>query len=101
MNSPVPLPTKFETGEDYTNICENFLLPLFKRQAEKIRKLIDETHTLIKDNPQIDEEKLNLLINQLKDCTVFSLPDSNMNPLFQAVMALEDKLESEGYFNDA
>ena len=93
------LPTKFETAEDYDNVCVNFLMPLFRRQAEKIVKIIEEAHAMIKNSAQIDEEKLNLLINQLKDCSVFSLPNSTMNPLFQSVMALEEKLEKEGYFN--
>lgn len=34
------LPTTIETPDDYINVCENFILPLFYEQSKKIVEVI-------------------------------------------------------------
>ena len=94
------LPTSIETADDYINACENFILPLFMKQAKKIVAIIQEIHEAVSANRNLEQEKIDLYINQIKELSAFANPESPMNPYFQSVAALEAKLEAQGLFRD-
>ena len=98
MTTP-ELPTTIETADDYVNICENFVLPLFYKQSKKIVEVIEELHKAI-DNDDVKQERVDFCINQIKELAAFANTDSAMNPYFQQVADLERKLESQGLLKE-
>lgn len=91
------LPSQIETPEDYINVCENFILPLFYKQSKKIVGVIKELHQAIKQD-DIQQEQIDLYVNQIKELAAFASENSPMNPYFQAVAELEAKFEEQGLF---
>jgi len=95
----VELPTTIETPEDYVNVCENFILPLFYEKSKQIVEVIKEIHALISEQP-MEQEKIDLYINKIKELASFANENSPMNPYFQAVAKLEAKFEEQGLFEE-
>ena len=91
------LPTSLETADDYVQVCENFVLPLFYEQSKKIVKIIKKLHEVI-GSDDIQQELIDQYINEIKELASFANKDSTMNPYFQNVARLEQRLEEEGYF---
>ena len=84
--------------DDYVQTCENFVLPLFYKQAKKIVAVIKDLHAAI-EKDDVKQEEIDFCINQIKELAAFANKESAMNPYFQAVAELERKLEAEGAFN--
>ena len=42
------LPSSLETADDYVQVCENFVLPLFYKQSKEIVRVIKQLHGVIK-----------------------------------------------------
>jgi hypothetical protein len=93
------LPTTIETPEDYVNVCENFILPLFYEQSKKIVGVIKDLHKTINDK-DTEQEKIDLYINKIKELAAFANENSPMNPYFQLVADLEAKFEEQGLFKE-
>jgi hypothetical protein len=94
------LPDSLDSAEDYKKASENFVMPLFYRQSKRIVEVIKKIHTAIKEDQDIKQEDINRYINEIKQLASFANKESTMNPYFQNLARLEQKLESEGYFDD-
>ncbi len=94
------LPETLETPEDYDKACRNFVMPLFYKQSKEIVEVIKQIHKAIKENNDIQQEDINRYVNDIKQLASFANKDSTMNHYFQNLARLEQKLESEGYFDE-
>jgi hypothetical protein len=72
---------------------------LFYEQSKKIVKVIKELHETINNNA-MEQEKIDLYVNKIKELAAFANENSPMNPYFQAVAALEAKFEEQGLFEE-
>lgn len=99
MSEIKDLPTTLETPDDYVRICENFVLPLFYKQAKQIVKVIEELHKAI-DRNDVEQERIDFCINQIKELAAFANKESAMNPYFQQIADFERKLEAQGLFKE-
>jgi hypothetical protein len=93
------LPTKIETPDDYIDACQNFVLPLFFKQSQKIVEVLKELHETIAKS-ELNQEKIDFYINKIKELSAFANKESPMNPYFHLVANLEERLEEEGLFNE-
>ena len=93
------LPSSLETADDYIQVCENFVLPLFYKQSKEIVRVIKQLHGVIKSE-NVEQELVTQYINEIRELASFANKDSIMNPYFQNVAKLEQRLEKEGYFTE-
>lgn len=93
------LPKTLETKEDYEQVSENFVLPFLHRQAAKIAEIITELHTVVSEK-EVKPEVIEEYVNKIKEAAAFIHEDSPMNPFFMRLLALEERLEKEGAFDN-
>ena len=101
MNTPIipSLPDRLETLEDYRNVADTFVLPFFADRSEKVVKILEELHADLAKG-EIEQEKINLVVNQILDTISFADPKSPLFPFFQSVAELEARLIEEGLLTD-
>ena len=93
------LPTQLETLEDYNQACENFVLPFFLEQSKKIADIIKSLHSEL-TKQTLNQETIEYYINSVMETAAFAHEKNSMFPYFQAVVALESKLESQNAFTN-
>ena len=86
---------KLETLEDYNEAVNTFVQPFLTKQVEKIAVVINEMHTLM-NKEALEQEEIDHCINEIKQLSIFASPNSPMNPYFQNIVKLEQKLFAEG-----
>lgn len=93
------LPEALETVEDYDKACQNFVLPFLHKQAGLIADVIVDLHKAI-DSGKIEQEEVDFFINQIKELASFATESNPMFAYFEQVIALEQRLDSEGLLHE-
>jgi len=89
------LPEALETVEDYDKACQNFVLPYLHKQAGAIADVIVDLHKAI-DTGKIEQEEVDFFINEIKELASFVTESNPMFAYFEQVIALEQRLDSQG-----
>lgn len=100
MSDPIfqrtAFPNPLETADDYEKACAEFVMPFLAGRSQIVKDLMDEMSGKLGEE-ELDKEVLDAHVSAITKASTFP---EEINEFMAEVTALEQKLESEGAFNE-